>query len=423
MSILDNTYKDSVILNSDNHKTKTWCEEGNHHLFENFTDFNEWIDGEDPQSVREKYGIDGLSQPSKAFYASDPEAYNQLFKVFRKERIDQVLGEEYIREQFNDEENHWFERNEQHFNQLIECLKNNSVVPFVGAGLSVEGGFPTWKKHLQQQGKTSGIDAGHVNELLENGKYEELIEEIEEQSKDVFIQEIKDVFSKTGKLTDTTLRLSELFTDTLITTNYDHLIEDAFDTGLGNKIQLIDSSNILDKSDPNKTTIIKLHGDIKIPSKCILGKNQYDEAYGNGNLDIKKPIPKLLSYHYRNSNLLFLGCSLNKDRTMQVFQAVKEKLGDVDRPQHFSLESMPESEDKLTKRNAYLLSFGITPIWFSNKSYEYIEQILRLARNELRYKGINPNDKKVFVETPIQQKKKSFITVIKLAVLSVFGFS
>lgn len=399
MSVLDTIYKDTQ--DDTGITTRTWCDKGHHHLFEYFADFNDWIDGDDGEHVREKYGIDDLSQPSKAFFASDPEAYNQEFKIFRKEQKEQILGAEYIRSNFNGD--HWFQRNEEHFEQLEKCLIDGTVVPFVGAGLSVEGGFPSWKAHLQQQGRTAGIDAAHIDVLLNNGQYEQVIQEIETiRNRDTFIQEIKDAFSKTGNLTDTTLRLSELFTDTLITTNYDRLIEQAFDTGEKANIQLIDIANISEKRDQNKTTVIKLHGDIKRPGHCILGKNQYDEAYGNGTLDLTKPIPKLLSFHYRTSSLLFLGCSLNQDRTMQVFQAVKDQMGDTDRPQHFSLESAPATEAELVHRNAYLLSFGITPIWFPNRSYEYIEQILRLARNEMRYRGHHLTNKKNVQETLTQ---------------------
>ncbi len=389
MSVLDNTNKDAP-----NSTGKIWCDEDRHALFEYFTDFNEWIDGDEGQEIRERYGVGSLSQPSKAFYAGDVEAYHQAFKEFHEERINQVLSKDYLEEHFGD--THWFERYQERFEQLEKCLIEKSVVPFVGAGLSVEGGFPSWKEHLRQQGRTSGIDASHINTLLSCGQFEEVINEIEMKGyRDAFIQEIKDVFSKRGKLTNTTLRLTELFTDTIITTNYDHLIEQAFDTGSENKIQLIDSSNILEKPDQNKTTVIKLHGDINKPTQCIMGKNQYDEAYANGILDLAKPIPKLLSFHYRTSNLLFLGCSLNHDRTMQVFQAVKDEIGDVDRPQHFSLESSPDSEVELSIRNNYLLSFGITPIWFPKGCYVYIEQILRLAGNELRYRGHLPGINKV----------------------------
>lgn len=383
MSVLDRKYIDTAAST-----VQTWCERDQHELFECFTDFNEWLETEEAQEVRIRYRVEGLSNPGKALFASDIEAYNQAFKEFRNGRISQVLCEESIIELYGD--NHWFERNQDRFEQLINCLIEGDVVPFVGAGLSVEGGFPSWKRHLEQQGRTSGLEAKHVAKLLDAGEYEQVIEEIEAKGyKDVFIQEIKDVFSKAGRITDTTLRLAELFNDTIITTNYDHIIEQVYDSGEKDKVQLIDSNNMLDDAEEGKITIIKLHGDVRSPARCILSKRQYNEAYGDGALDLSKPIPRLLAYHYKTSSLLFLGCSLNHDRTMQVFQAIKTEMGDMDRPSHFCLESMPEDEEKLRKRNAYLLSFGIIPIWFPQGHYEYIELILRCAKNEVRYRGRN----------------------------------
>jgi NAD-dependent SIR2 family protein deacetylase len=400
MSVLDKIYLEDDLSHLPKLQSKNWCEKDQHVLYDFFPDFNEWIDGDDGLETRVANGINGLSNPSKAFFASDLEGYHQAFKIFRNERRDQVLGREYIINTFGD--SHWFERNIERFEQLEKCLIEGAVVPFIGAGISVESGFPSWKGHLIQQGRTCGLNAVHVKKLLDNGEYEAVIEEIEFNGhKDAFIQEIKDVFSRIGRITQTTLRLTELFTDTIITTNYDHIIEQAFDTGAENNIQLLDSSNILDKPSINKITVIKLHGDIKQPSRCIISKPQYNEAYGGETLDISKPIPKCLSYYYRTSSLLFLGSSLNRDRTMEVFQAVKDTLGDIDRPPHFSLESMPDEEAELISRNAYLLSFGITPIWFPNGSYDYIEQILRLARNEMRYRGSVPGLKRT-IEEPIQ---------------------
>lgn len=390
MSIASNIYSASVVSAKSATNNITWCQNDKHHSYELYPDFNEWLNGDEAIDVRQKYKVDGFSNPSKGLFAGDIQGYNQAFAEYRGERIKESLGLEYITTQFGDD--HWFERNVLRFEQLANCLIEGSVVPFIGAGISVECGFPTWKGHLIQQGKTCGLVAEHVLELLNNGQYETLIEEIEAKGfKDAFVQEIKDVFSRTGKITQTTLRLTELFSDTIITTNYDHILEQAFNSGLVN-LQILDGSNILNPPENDKTTIIKLHGDIRQPSKCIISNAQYNNAYGNGVLDITLPIPKVLAYHYQTSNLLFLGCSLNRDRTMEVFKAIKEenqrKNLDIDIPAHFSLESMPETYEELTERNNYLLRYGITPIWFPHGSYEFIEQILRLARNEMRYRGL-----------------------------------
>jgi hypothetical protein len=374
-------------------KAETWCDRDEHKLFEYYVDFNDWFDGEEAATVREAYNVDGISVPSKAFYAGDKAAYDQAFKEYRKTRRHEVLSERYLCEQFTG--NHWFERNLQRFDQLVDRLEAGDVVPFVGAGLSTAGGFPTWEDHLRTQGRTAGIGAAHIEDLLVRGEYETVIAEIEaSRGRDVFTQEIRDVFARTGAVTDATLLITELFTDTVITTNYDRLIEQAFDTGAKNAFQVINGLNALAGPSVDRISIIKLHGDIRVPGQCILGKSQYDQAYGKDGIDLTLPIPKLLEYYYKNSSLLFLGCSLNNDRTVQVFRAIKHEIQqryrDIVIPQHFAIEQAPESEQALIDRNAYLLGLGITGIWFEKGEFEYVEAVLRLARNELRYKGTPP---------------------------------
>lgn len=391
-------------------KAETWCDRDEHKLFEYYVDFNEWLDSDEAASAREAYGVDGISVPSKAFYAGDKEAYDQAFKEYRETRRDEVLNKTYLCEQFTD--NHWFERNLQRFDQLVERLEAGDVVPFIGAGLSKAGGFPTWEDHLRTQGRTAGIDPAHTEALLASGQYETVVAEIEaSRGRDVFIQEARDVFSRTGTITDTTLLVTELFTDTVITTNYDRLIEQAFDTGAKNAFELINGMNGLGERDVKRTSIIKLHGDIKNPRRCILSKNQYDQAYGNGGLDLSLPIPKLLEYYYKNSCLLFLGCSLNNDRTVQVFRAIKKEAGDIP-IQHFAIEQAPETEKELSDRNAYLASLGITGIWFEKGQFEYVEDMLKLARNELRYKGVIPasRNKKIAQDEEVEQNDETVVT-------------
>lgn len=186
--------------------------------------------------------------------------------------------------------------------------------------------------------------------------------------------------------------ITELFPDTVITTNYDRPVEQAFDTGAPDAYQVINGMDAMADPAADRTTIVKLHGDIRTPGKCILSKNQYDQAYGDGTIDMTRPIPRLLEYYYKNSSLLFLGCSLNSDRTVQVFRAIKADIGDRDIviPQHFAIEQAPETEAELVARNEYLLRLGITGIWFEMGQFQYVEDMLRLARNELRYRGVMP---------------------------------
>jgi NAD-dependent SIR2 family protein deacetylase len=370
---------------------KIWCDEDEHYRYEHFADFNEWLDSEEGLDVRAEYGVDALPQPSKALFSGDRSSYDEAFQAFRKQRRHEALGEAWFQEQLGDD--HWFQRNEIHFMQLVELMYAGAVVPFVGAGVSASAGFSSWKDHLRRQGKTAHIAAERIETLLASGAFETVLEEIEAvRGREVFINEIRDEFSRNLTIPEVVWRISELFTDTVITTNYDRLLEQSFETGEAGRVQVINGLNALEQPDPKKITVIKLHGDIREPKRCILSKNQYDEAYGNGSLNMHKPIPKLLAYHYKNSSLLFLGCSLSNDRTVQVFRKIREGMGEEEETkQHFSIEQAPETLEEIAQRNAELAKLGITPIWFENGCYELVEGLLSLAKNELRHRGVAPH--------------------------------
>lgn len=364
---------------------KIWCEIDEHIMYERYVEFNEWFDSDDGIDTRTKYGIESLSQPSKALFAGDFGAYNIELTSFRNELKQEALGKEFI-ETLNGDD-HWYIRNVKRFEQLLVQISEGNSVPFVGAGISAQIGFPSWKKHLIDQGKTSGIDSDYVNKLLNEGQYEKLIEEIEAKGfRDAFLREIRDIFSDKLEPNDTYRLITDLFPNRALTTNYDQTLEQAYVTFKSSKIQIIESSNILENLDYTRTSVIKLHGDINYPTKCIISKKQYEDAYGEENLDLSKPIPSLLKYYFENKSLLFLGCSLNRDRTMEVFKAAKEEYPD-ELFSHFSIEAMPETKEELEERNNYLAGFGISPIWYPKGCYGYIEKILLLAKNELKYRG------------------------------------
>ena len=66
--------------------SSVWCESDYHYRYEYYPDFNEWIDSDDNLASQEKFKIDGLANPSKAFFAGDNEAYNQAFQEFRLQK-------------------------------------------------------------------------------------------------------------------------------------------------------------------------------------------------------------------------------------------------------------------------------------------------------------------------------------------------
>jgi len=365
----------------------TWCEEDRHRKYDDYRDFNDWFDGAEGVEAREAAKVAGLASPSKAFFVGDREGYSIAFEAWRQRQRSQWLSREALTELCADP--HWADRNATRFDQLCDQIALANVVPFIGAGLSQPGGFPTWKDHLRQQGRTAGLPPEDVEAMLVAGEYEGIVHAIEDRlGQPVFRQELRDAFARNGTIPPADYLIAELFSDTLITTNYDRLLEQAFDVGGGRPVQVLTPATILTRPDPESVTILKLHGDIVTPGGCILSRNQYAIAYGEGTIDPSLPIPQALDYYFRNSSLLFLGCSLNQDRTVQVFEAIMNRAlaESADLPQHFAIEQLPGDEEALIARNAALLRVGVTPIWFPKNTFEFIEEILRLARNEMLFR-------------------------------------
>ena len=108
-------------------KPATWCERDMHVEYERFEDFNDWLSSDDAKDVRLAFQIDAISEPSKALFAGDRVGYDQALAQYRTDRWSEVLGQACLDE-------HWYERNEQHFEQLVQALSKKAVVPFIGAG-------------------------------------------------------------------------------------------------------------------------------------------------------------------------------------------------------------------------------------------------------------------------------------------------
>src|SRR6185437_991619 len=269
---------------------KIWCDEDGHRKYEDFADFNEWFDGTEGAELRVQALVEGLANPSKAFFVGDREAYNVTLEGFRLDLRNEWLSKRPLDELLGD--THWSDRNAARFDQLCDRMEAGDVVPFVGAGLSQPGGFPTWTDHLRRQGRTAGIQAAVIEDLLARGLYEDVVDRIEQQrGDDVFAQELRDAFSKNGVIPPADYLIAELFQDTVITTNYDRLLEQSYDFGGSRAVEVLTPATILRSPDTSKVTVIKLHGNVDAPASCILSKAQYAAAYGAPVANLVLPIP------------------------------------------------------------------------------------------------------------------------------------
>jgi hypothetical protein len=143
--------------------------------------------------------------------------------------------------------------------------------------------------------------------------------------------------------------LSRLCAGAMVTTNFDTLIEDWFKSNVAAEFDgllfgLQQNSNFVQKLLKGDRCLLELHGDAGNPETYVFTEAQYKVGYGQDKIDFSLQLPKALRQIYISHSLLFLGCSLTQDKTMELFKEVKD-LGEFAIPEHFALLAEPNNTD------------------------------------------------------------------------------
>ncbi|NJC08349.1 SIR2 family NAD-dependent protein deacylase [Polymorphobacter fuscus] len=364
--------------------TGKWCADDDHAAYDHRKMFNAWLDSDDDEAndLLKALGIGKVVAPSKALFAGDRVAYGEELERFQTRRLEFALG-------YGRLDDHWFGKNRAHFNALLEPLKVQHVVPFVGAGISCAASLPTWTAHILHQAKSAGFDVTVVLSRLKRGEYEVIIDEIiASRGRGLFLQEMRDAFDH--DVTDFSLAsmVVQLTKSVIVTTNYDRVLEQAL-RSLGEHFPEIvtateDNARIIRAQSNGQRALLKIHGDIRSPASYILSGAQYDDCYGAGVPDMKLALPRKLRHVFEHGSLLFLGCRLVEDRTISVFENLVMEAGLANVPRHFAVLEAPASDADLVARNSRLAGLSIDAIWYPEGAHEYVRLILAELLEQLR---------------------------------------
>ena len=313
-----------------------------------------------------------LANPSRAFYFGDRVLYDQEARRFDLGEKQQVLNTDP------------FPRNEKRFDELKRACQRGFVIPFVGAGMSKGAGCPEWKEYLLNLCPEAQLDAAAMRQRLEEqGDYEGVMHDLVTKLGEArFNLDFERDFTPPGELTGAVMRLPELFDSCAITTNFDRVLEMAYDKSGKAFIEKTTGRgpvNAFYRAIPaGERYLLKLHGNLDNAAERVLNRAEYDAAYGNdGNIHFEFPVPKLLRRLYTSFSFLFLGCSLSYDRTIQTFAKIAQDVGADSLPHHYAILACPSDTDKRTKLEQRLADAHISAIWFPEGEYQHIEDIFQ----------------------------------------------
>jgi len=314
-----------------------------------------------------------LAKPSRAFYFGDYNLYEQEAKRFDQEEKARILNTDQ------------FPRNLVRFEELKRSCQRGFVIPFVGAGMSKSAGCPGWKEYLLSLCDDASLDPDAMCQRLEEkGDYEGVMNDLVTAiGENRFSLDFERDFKTPDEITGAVTLLPKLFDSCAITTNFDRVLEKVYENDAKSFVEKVTGrgqpSAFFRAIPAGERYLLKLHGNLDNAGERVLNKTEYDAAYGNdGNIHLDLPLPKVLKRLFTSYSFLFLGCSLSADRTIQTFMQVAQREGPDNLPHHYAILASPTDPDRKRVVDQRLADAHITPLWFPDGEFGYIEDILRL---------------------------------------------
>ncbi|WP_233828412.1 SIR2 family protein [Paraburkholderia sp. ZP32-5] len=281
----------------------------------------------------------------------------------------------------------WIERSNDINFRLLQTQARSSLglVPFIGAGVSRAYGFKDWKSILRAAAPPYAI--GAVDAALSANDYEGAAEHLLEKLGADGFQSMVTALSGDQQLagfdvlTGPATLLPLIAEGLVVTTNFDGVLERVFDEA-GASFESVISGPRPDLTivalQENRHALIKLHGDWRDRVGRTFAKSDYDANYGTAQPGKKRELlDGLERLLFSSRSMLFLGASLNADRTVEMLKEVHNAYAGI---RHFAILSAP-SEDNLETREAQLRDCGVLPLWYQvDHDGDHNRQVDKLLR-------------------------------------------
>ena len=223
-------------------------------------------------------------------------------------------------------------------NGLEKAIKRNELGAFIGAGLSVDAGFPTWRKLLEEPAEEIGLRIKEENDLISLAQY------YSNTKRRTAIDElIRSNFAIEETPTQAHDYLAKLPITTFWTTNYDKLIERALKANMKKCIVKTEDAHLRESNSNYDAIVYKMHGDAERPEDAVITRSDY-EKFG---YDRRRLFREVLEGDLLTKTFLFLGVSFSDPNFNQVIGRLRVMLDDENARTHYCImKKINKNEDE-----------------------------------------------------------------------------
>lgn len=221
--------------------------------------------------------------------------------------------------------------------ELEKAINSEEIAAFIGAGLSVSSGFPTWAELLKEPADEIRLDVEKESDLVNLAQYYSNVKQ-----RSSIDDLIKENFSKLNEPTRNHNLLAQLPISTYWTTNYDKLLEKALEGN--NKLPFVKTKDEqLRGTNRNFDAVVyKLHGDVDSPEDAVITRSDYEEFGYNK----RKLFREVLEGDLLTKTFLFLGFSFSDPNFNYVIGRLRVLLEESKTRKHYCI--MKRVSDKET---------------------------------------------------------------------------
>jgi hypothetical protein len=227
-------------------------------------------------------------------------------------------------------------KREKFIKEYAQWLEQGTGVVFVGAGLSRQAGYPDWHGLLKEIAHELQIDLDQEHDLA--GVAQWYINKSGKQ-KTRIAQVIKDSFPSKSEVPQTYRILARLPVRNLWTTNYDRLIERAWELQRRSLDVKSIASDLSVSSPWVDTTLYKMHGSVDHPAEVVIATDDY-ELYRRK----RAGFLQVLNGHLIAMHSLFIGFSFTDPNIGHLLAIIRESMGDH-ATQHYAIIRRPQKGD------------------------------------------------------------------------------